>query len=151
MFSKKIFSILGFVTLGCVALLLTGNTTKVLPSQSLSATVSPTQWEYCAVTNFYSTESDLTNDKKKTIVGVATVSYFEENGLREEGLSIDSKIEKSTGYNSYAQAKRLVLARALAVLGNQGWELISEMSYPKLYDPESEPSFYFKRRKTEIK
>jgi hypothetical protein len=87
-------------------------------------------WEYCAITRV-SDESDNFNRK-----GKAVISYFNFGGVREQIVEFVPGIgEKNNDPRDEA------LARALARLGAERWEMVSKES-----DTEGKfKPFYFKR------
>jgi hypothetical protein len=87
-------------------------------------------WEYCAITRV-SDESDNFNRK-----GKAVIRYFGFGGVREQVVEFVPGIgEKNTDPRDEA------LARALARLGSERWEMVSKESDT---DGKFKP-FYFKR------
>ena len=84
----------------------------VVGARSLSAQgKSPSQkWEYCAITSVGATR---TSPQKGTV----TISYFSDTGQRRENL--EGTVETGSGL-SFAD----VFARAIAKLGQDGWELV---------------------------
>jgi hypothetical protein len=87
-------------------------------------------WEYCAITRV-SDESDNFNRK-----GKAFIRYFGFGGVREQVVEFVPGIgEKNTDPRDEA------LARALARLGSERWEMVSKESDT---DGKFKP-FYFKR------
>lgn len=91
------------------------------------------KWEYCAITDVSYVE-DTFNGRTS-----AVIRYFQAGGVKEEIVEFVSDIKKRSIY-SYTNG---ALAKAMAKLGDEGWELVSKESDT---DRNVKP-FYFKRPK----
>jgi hypothetical protein len=82
------------------------------------------KWEYCAITNVYWSDNNI------GVRPVAVIRYFQAGGEKEETVEFAPDFGKSAEL-------RDALAKAIAKLGDQGWEMF-------LKDPDGR---YFKRPK----
>jgi len=93
------------------------------------------RWEYCAINGAYSTGDRFIQR------GAAYIRYFQTGGAKEETVEFVPDIGgRNMGYVEEA------LAKAMAKLGNEGWEMVSK-------EPDRDSTgttnyiFYFKRPK----
>jgi ABC-type phosphate transport system substrate-binding protein len=75
------------------------------------------KWEYCAIV-----EVDSYVENNKDAIGFTSICYIREMGLRCE--KIESKI--AGGTEKLNKALDDALAKAIAKLGNEGWEMVGE-------------------------
>jgi hypothetical protein len=102
----------------------------VQASQSVRSGIQ--KWEYCAITNFDYSGGDFGSR------GTAVVRYFQAGGGKDETVESVSDSGKSM-----AKAGGDALAKAIAKLGDEGWEMVSkELDTGGKFKP-----FYFKRPK----
>ncbi|HYW74986.1 MAG TPA: hypothetical protein VE961_28425, partial [Pyrinomonadaceae bacterium] len=110
-----------------------------LLGQSVSAQqVSQRQkWEYCAITSFSS--GNLASLQNGKAIGVASICYFQSGGCRMEEVRFEldpAEFKKSLSPrdaetygalgNVLEKATEGALARAIAKLGDDGWEIAGE-------------------------
>lgn len=140
-----------FAAVAAVALLVS------LLGQSVSAQqVSRRQrWEYCAILN--SAPANIVTGRESTATGVASICYLQNTGCRMEDVKFDLDLagfRKSLppadgdGYLSYAAREKVTqaaLSRAIAKLGEDGWEMVGQSV--KFADETNPRAIYFKRRK----
>lgn len=91
------------------------------------------KWEYCGISDenrSYSNEFGKTKTSK-------AIRYFEEAGVRTEIVDALSDKNENPGANA--------LAKAIAKLGNEGWELIGKADFPT--GAVGGEAIYFKRPK----
>lgn len=92
------------------------------------------QWEYAAVTHAYGFSP--VKDKLNRIFGMAEICYYTQNGCRrtevkyelDYGIFLQERaIEESTESRVVAgrKAAQIAFQKALAQLGNEGWEIVS--------------------------
>lgn len=108
-----------------------------LTRTSTAQKASVTQWEYASIIASYS--FNPTKDRTNKVAGIAVVCYMQNNGCRL------SEIKHEIDYTGYVQARLLPLEennaartnagvraseiafqKAMAQLGSEGWELVSE-------------------------
>jgi len=91
------------------------------------------KWEYCAIIH---TDRERDNFPER---GVAVIRYFQTGGAKEETVEFVTDIGKKN-----FSLRDEALAKAIAKLGDEGWEMVS-----KEPDPENgtRQIFYFKRPK----
>jgi len=91
------------------------------------------KWDYCAIIRT-DREKDNFNDR-----GIAVIRYLQTGGAKEETVEFVPDIGKKNFF-----LRDEALAKAIAKLGDEGWEMVS-----KDPDPESGTRhiFYFKRPK----
>lgn len=117
------------------------------------------KWEYCAVTNAY---LSVTGESADKYVGRASICYFQLTGCRREEIRFEFLYEdflKEAGgkpnpsYNRYAagvRAAESALSKAIAQLGEDGWEMVGETPIDFVNNAESNmrnKAIYFKRPK----
>jgi hypothetical protein len=107
------------------------STSSVLANQGGRGAVQ--KLEYCSIIRT-DREKDNFNER-----GVAVIRYFQTGGAKEETVEFVPDIGKKNFY-----LRDEALAKAIAKLGDEGWEMVS-----KDPDPESgtRHTFYFKRPK----
>jgi hypothetical protein len=94
------------------------------------------RWEYCAIIGAH---SDLFGIKTEKHTGVATICYFRSSGCHREQVSFEltyadflkeANPKQGESYNrNYAfpaKATEAALSKAIARLGDDGWEMIGE-------------------------
>ena len=108
------------------------------PSRSNSSETAVRNWDYCVI---YRTSNGQTKDKK--ITGIATISYLDETGERDEYV----EIEMPESSKDYMLATRKAIGKAFTKLGNDGWEFVGRFPYAPVYSNEPELGFIFKRPK----
>jgi hypothetical protein len=98
---------------------------------------APLQWEYSTIIAAYS--FNPTKDKTNKVAGIAVICYLQNSGCRM------AEVKHEIDYTVYLQDRQLPLAensqartnagiraseiafqRAVAQLGNEGWEIVSE-------------------------
>jgi len=132
------------------------------------------QWEYAAIISAYSFSP--TKDRVNRILGMAEICYLQANGCRR------SEVKHELDYGTYLQeraeqesfqsrseashkASEIAFQKAVAQLGNEGWEIVSEPNlnfefvnvddYNKfenksvLFERQNTKAVYFKRFKTQ--
>jgi hypothetical protein len=124
-----------------------------------SRTQEPQKWEYCAVTNAYIV---VTGESAEKYVGRASICYFQLSGCRREEIRFEliyAEFLKEAGanpnprYNRYSagvRAAESALSKAIAQLGEDGWEMIGETPIDFVNNAESNmrnKAIYFKRPK----
>jgi len=84
---------------------------NIAHAQSTQATQSrgQTRWEYCALTLDSSSQNTFGSS-----VHYATIRYYQSSGWRTEKVELESS--EFEGY-------RLVIGKAIAKLGDEGWEM----------------------------
>jgi hypothetical protein len=92
------------------------------------------KWEYCAITSA-STVGGSFGER-----AVTTIQYFQAGGWREETVEVVPDIGKSL-----SREGREAMAKALAKLGDEGWEMV--LKEPDLENRARGGIFYFKRPK----
>jgi hypothetical protein len=93
------------------------------------------KWEYCAITDVPAFGRD------GKVVSSAKVCYFEGSGCRRED------IEATLSGNDFGEGKKAALAKAMAKLGAEGWELLGEATQFGFYHDNVDPkALYFRRR-----
>jgi hypothetical protein len=91
------------------------------------------QYEYCAV-NF--TDVPYTVQAQAPLIATANICYIEANGCRNEELKNEMNYAKflqdfrldndsDSRTLAYSKARENALSKAIAKLGNEGWEIIS--------------------------
>jgi hypothetical protein len=136
--------------------------------------VAKNQWEYAAITSAYSFSP--TRDRVNRIFGMAEICYLQANGCRR------AEVKHELDYGTYLQeraeqesfqsrsdaslkASEIAFQKAVAQLGNEGWEIVSEPNlnfefvnvddYNKfenksvLFERQNTKAVYFKRFKTQ--
>ena len=102
-----------------------------LPASSQRKYVN--QFEYCAV-NY--TDVPYSVQAQAPLISIANICYIEANGCRNEELKTefsyskflqDYRLEndKDSRDFAYSKARENALAKVIAKLGNEGWEIIS--------------------------
>ena len=112
-------------------------------------------WEYCAILNAGPKYQPEIKDK---YVGIATICYFRTSGCRKEEVvfelahadflkEADPKQNESfiRTYAAPARASESALSKAIAKLGNDGWEMVGEGRVDFSHDNKL-GVIYFKRR-----
>lgn len=132
-FSKQILWIALLVT----ALLLSRPASQAatqLAAAQQSEKSAPIKWEYCAINAVYSAREFGRGS------GKAVVHHFLTSGIKEEIIELSPDIGRK-----YGDLEQEVLAKAIAKLGEDGWEMIAK-------EPSRENNtinvFYFKRPKS---
>ena len=117
------------------------------------------RWEYCAI--LYAQRKWPQEDKEKYL-GTATICYFRTSGCRTEEVTYEltysdylkegeAIVKQGESYNrSYGAFHRAVesaLSKAIAKLGNDGWEMIGDnrIDFSNAADANNS-ALYFKRR-----
>ena len=136
--------------------------------------IARNQWEYAAITSAYS--FNPYRDRVNKIYGMAEVCYLQSSGCRrmeikyelDYGTYLQDRAEQETFQtrkNASLKASEIAFQKAVAQLGNEGWEIVSEPSlsfesvnlddYNKfedksvLFERENTKAVYFKRLKTQ--
>jgi len=166
---KILFLVFGFV----FALVAFFGYFSIFPSSSAQKAVR-VQWEYASIKSAYTLSPAY--DKLNRIFGIAEICYLQPSGckrqeikheldygefLQERGLSENFNSRKKASLN----ASEVSFQKAVAQLGNDGWEIISEPNlnfefvnideYNKyenkshLFERENTKGVYFKRLKTQ--
>lgn len=112
-------------------------------------------WEYSAILSAGRTMPE----SKDKYVGIATICYFQISGCRKEEVVVeltyadflkvaDPKLGEAYNRNYAAglKATESALSKAIAKLGNDGWEMVGEGRTDFSYD-NNVKAIYFKRRK----
>ncbi len=130
-------------------------------SAQKSRTQEPQKWEYCAVTNAYIA---MTGESADKYAGRASICYFQLSGCRREEIRFEliyADFLKEAGanpnpnYNRYAagvRAAESALSKAIAQLGEDGWEMVGETPIDFVNNAESNmrnKAIYFKRPKSQ--
>ena len=122
-----------------------------------------TQWEYSAITNVYAFSPY--KDRVNKISGMAEICYLQVNGCRrlevkhelDYGNYLQDRSEQETFQTrkeASVKASEIAFQKAVALLGNEGWEIVSE---PNLnfefvnvddYNKFDDKSVLFKRENT---
>jgi len=113
-------------------------------------------WEYSAILNAGRTMPPESKDK---FVGIATICYFQITGCRKEEVVFeltyadflkDADAKQSESYNRIyaapARATESALSKAIAKLGNDGWEMVGE-GRTEFSNDNNVKAIYFKRRR----
>jgi len=90
------------------------------------------KWEYCAITDV------SVVGQGGSVIGSANICYFQWSGCRKE------VIEASVEGSDFAEGKRIALAKGVAKLGTEGWEMLGEATQFGLY--QDNKALYFRRR-----
>lgn len=98
---------------------------EALATKSVTTRVN-TKWEYCAVS-----KAGYTGSSRG---GMYWISYFKEGGV--EIVEIDEKVSEQQGAS---------IARAIARLGEEGWEMVGQSDLP--VKTGRFEAIYFKRQK----
>jgi hypothetical protein len=115
------------------------------------------RWEYCAITRF---SANYPSQQDAKVVGAASICYFQDAGCRTEEVKFDLDLaefskgwdpryatnESYVGFASAAKATEAVLARAIAKLGDDGWEMVGESIF-RYRQERNDQAIYFKRKK----
>jgi hypothetical protein len=132
--TKQIFILTIIIAVAAIAGRTTANNPiAVSPVHADQGASSGAQkWEYCAITAAYYVGGNF-GDR-----GNAVVRYFQVGGAKDEFVELVPDIgKKNVDYG------REVLAKAIAKLGNEGWEMVTKEAD---WDTNFRP-FYFKRPK----
>jgi len=113
-------------------------------------------WEYCAITNSSGTTASSQPDVMAN--GMASVCYFQSGGCKRENFTVEfslAEFAKSLNprenpaaimYAASDRAAEMALAKAIAKLGSDGWEMVGQGDFR--FNVEHTPqAIYFKRRK----
>lgn len=104
--------------------------------QTISAQkVARTQWEYAAITSAYS--FNPYRDRVNKIYGMAEICYLQSNGCKrleikhelDYGTYLQDRSEQESFQSrkdASAKASEIAFQKAVAQLGNEGWEIVSE-------------------------
>ena len=97
------------------------------------------KWEYCAITSASYSGGNF------GARGTAVIRYFQVGGVREEPIEFVPDIGQNIGQrNEVRTYENGALNKAIAKLGDEGWELVSK-------EPDTDKNrnniFYFKRPK----
>ena len=127
------------LTLVLVTGLLAGLTLSSLGSESVKAQQTEKsvgeRWEYCAITDVPAV------GQGGKVIGSAKICYFQGAGCRKE------VIEASVESTDFAEGKKAALAKAVAKLGAEGWEMFGEATQFGFYQDNVDPkALYFRRR-----
>lgn len=116
----------------------------------------PQKWEYCA------TYGGASVEKEGRILGTAFVSYLRVSGVETEKVAFEldlAEYKKGLSETDKARDERIVLdsaksdartgslAKAIAKLGDEGWEMIGESTFVKHPVGTALNAIYFKRPK----
>jgi hypothetical protein len=114
-------------------------------------------WEYCAITNSSgNTSASMQPDVMAR--GIASVCYFQSGGCKREDFRVEfSLAEFAKSFDPrenpaaimYAASDRvaeMALAKAIAKLGSDGWEMVGQGDFRFNVD-HTPQAIYFKRRK----
>jgi hypothetical protein len=117
------------------------------------------KWEYCAITGAAALNPSESTEK---YVGLASICYFQSSGCRREEVRFEltyADFLKEVGanpnenYNRYAASMRAAesaLSKAIAKLGNDGWEMAGDNPIGFVNEAETNTrhrAIYFKRPK----
>jgi hypothetical protein len=130
--TKRAFILAIIIAVAAIAGWITANNpialTSVHANQGRSA--ERQRWEYCAIM-----ENNYFEDNFGPHA-TATIRYFQISGFRDETVEFNPELGKR-----YVD-KRLAFAKAVAKLGDAGWEMVSTESHNEGFSP-----IYFKRPK----
>ncbi len=137
--------------------------------QTSAAKNSVVQWEYCAITGSYLANN---SENQAVIEGAVNICYLQANGCLNEEIKTDLIYSKfiqdfrlvntnSSIALAWNRARDTAYSKAVAKLGNEGWEIIAAPSYafdeyvPNIQGSysiypnakEIKPDIYFKRLK----
>ena len=114
------------------------------------------RWDYSAILGAGRTMPPESKDK---YVGVATICYFQTSGCRKEEVVFeltyadflkDADAKQNESYNRIyaapARATESALSKAIAKLGNDGWEMVGE-GRTEFSNDNNVRAIYFKRRR----
>ena len=108
--------LLTFVSGAFLAVVLGLTISATFKASSVTAQQAGSQkWEYCAVRN-----EAVFVDNAGRWRGGALIQYFQAEGTREEVIRARSEL----GLKSFAAISEDARAKALAKLGNEGWEMV---------------------------
>jgi hypothetical protein len=112
------------------------------------------KWEYCAITSYYATLTDPPSKPDAKVSAVASICYFEFAGCRREELKFElnlAEFKKSLKTDrlgpAVERATEIALARAIAKLGDDGWEMVGEVVFTFGAERNNQ-AIYFKRTKS---
>ncbi|MDX6382721.1 MAG: hypothetical protein QOK48_294 [Blastocatellia bacterium] len=112
------------------------------------------KWEYCAITSYYSTFTSPPSQSDAKVRAVASICYFEFGGCRREEFKVEldltefrKSLEIVTLTAAQEKATEGALARAVAKLGDDGWEMVGEAVFTFGAERNNQ-AIYFKRRKS---
>lgn len=112
------------------------------------------KWEYCAITSYYATFTDPPSQPGAKVSAVASICYFEFAGCRREELKFEldlAEFKKSLKIDRLIaageKATEIALARAVAKLGDDGWEMVGEVVFTFGAERNNQ-AIYFKRKKS---
>src|SRR5262249_18492457 len=91
------------------------STTSKASNVAAQQTTGSQKWEYCAVRKKNSYEDNFGRWR-----GSAMIQYFQAEGAHEEEIWAQSEL----GLKSFATVSEDARAKALAKLGNEGWEMV---------------------------
>ena len=94
------------------------------------------KWEYCAITGAGGAGSGF------NYRGIATIRYLRADGWKEETVEFVPDFERRNDYRIHEKG---ALARAIAKLGDEGWEMV--LKEPDIDKTTHIDIFYFKRPK----
>jgi hypothetical protein len=93
------------------------------------------RWDYCAITDASGSGGSF------GYRGVASIRYFQTGGWRDESVEFVPDFGERGDFRNYENG---ALAKAIAKLGNEGWELVLKEPSP---ENKNRYIFYFKRPK----
>jgi hypothetical protein len=131
----QVFALAAVLAAGLLAgLMLSGVAFNSAQAQQLGKAAGET-WEYCAITDVPAVGRD------GRVIGTAKVCYFQGSGCRNE------EVEASVPGRDFTEGKKAALAKAMAKLGAEGWELLGEATqFGYAQDSVDPKALYFRRR-----
>ncbi len=149
--------IVGVTMIG--SLLLAGGSLPPRSSAQGSRKSNATRWEYCAI--LYA-QRKFPQANKEKFVATATICYFRTSGCRKEEVTYELTysdylkegepiVKQGESYNrsygAFHTAVESALSKAIAKLGNDGWEMIGDNRFDFSNAADANNSaLYFKRR-----